>query len=160
MNELNIKGKQHKNDKNHSYKGKVDKIADNILNREFTDAQPFEKLTSDVTEFKICKNKMYLSPIMELYNREIALYSISFSPNLWHIREMLGGLFKKLPDNARLLFHFEDYQRLLSEHNRIQSISRKGNGMDNGAMENFFEKLKVERFYGENLNALVLSLKN
>ncbi len=159
MNEINIKGKQRKNDKNHSYKGKVDKIADNILNREFTDAQPFEKLTSDVTEFKICKNKMYLSPIMELYNREIALYSISFSPNLWHIREMLAVYSKNFQTT-------QDYYSILKTINgycrstRIQSISRKGNGMDNGAMENFFEKLKVERFYGENLNALVLSLKN
>ena len=93
---------------------------------------------------------------MDLYNREIVSYSISLSPNLWQIREMLDGLFKKLPADAKPLFHSDqgwqyqhaEYQRLLGKHNIIQSMSRKGNCMDNGAMENFFGRLKVEMFYG------------
>lgn len=93
---------------------------------------------------------------MDLYNREIVSYSISLSPNLWQIREMLDGLFKKLPADAKPLFHSDqgwqyqhaEYQRLLEKHNIIQSMSRKGNCMDNGAMENFFGRLKVEMFYG------------
>jgi len=92
MNELNIKGKQRKNGKYHSYKGEVGKVADNILKRDFTATKPFEKLTTDVTEFKVCDDKVYLSPVMDLYNREIISYSISLSPNLWQIREMLDGL--------------------------------------------------------------------
>lgn len=93
---------------------------------------------------------------MDLYNREIMSYSISLSSNLWQIREMLDGLFKKLPADAKPLFHSDqgwqyqhaEYQRLLEKHNIIQSMSRKGNCMDNGAMENFFGRLKVEMFYG------------
>ena len=93
---------------------------------------------------------------MDLYNREIVSYSISLSPNLWQIREMLDGLFKKLPADAKPLFHSDqgwqyqhaEYQRLLGKHNIIQSMSRKGNCMDNGAMKNFFGRLKVEMFYG------------
>ena len=170
MNELNIKGKQRKNGKYHSYKGEVGKIADNLLNREFTAAKPFEKLTTDVTEFKVCNDKVYLSPVMDLYNREIVSYSISLSPNLWQIREMLDGLFKKLPADTKPLFHSDqgwqyqhtEYQRLLEEHNIVQSMSRKGNCMDNGAMENFFGRLKVEMFYGEkfeSVNAFIDELK-
>lgn len=167
MNELNIKGKQHKNSKYRSYKGEIGKIADNLLNREFTATKPFEKLTTDVTEFKVCDDKVYLSPIMDLYNREIVSYSISLSPNLCQIREMLGGLFKKLPVAARPLFHSDqgwqyqhsEYQRLLSEHNIIQSMSRKGNCMDNGAMENFFGRLKVEMFYGEKFENVSVFIK-
>ena len=95
--------------------------------------------------------------IYHLCNREIVSYSISTSPNLQQIRDMLDGLFDKLPDNARPIFHsdqgwqyqHEEYQRLLKEHNIIQSMSRKGNCMDNGAMENFFGRLKVEMYYGE-----------
>ena len=83
MNELNIKGKQRKNDKYHSYKGEIGKAADNLLKRDFTASKPFEKLTTDVTEFKVCNNKVYLSPVMDLYNREIVSYSISLSPNLY-----------------------------------------------------------------------------
>ena len=119
--------------------------------------KPFEKLTTDVTQFKIGDEKVYLSPVMDLFNREIVSYSISLSPTLEQIREMLTRLFEKLPADATPIFHSDqgwqyqhaEYQRLLSEHNITQSMSRKGNCMDNGAMENFFGRLKVEMFYGE-----------
>ena len=170
MKSLNLKGKQCKNGKYHSYKGEVGKIADNLLKRDFYAAKPFEKLTTDVTEFKVCGDKVYLSPVMDLYNREIVSYSISLSPNLWQIREMLSGLFDKLPADARPIFHSDqgwqyqhvEYQRLLKEHNITQSMSRKGNCMDNGAMENFFGRLKVEMFYGEkfeSVNAFISELE-
>ena len=157
MKTLGLKGKQRKNDKYHSYKGEVGKIADNLLKRNFNASKPYEKLTTDVTQFKVCNEKVYLSPIMDLYNREIVAYSISLSPNLQQIRDMLDGLFAKLPDDATPIFHSDqgwqyqhsEYQRLLCEHNIKQSMSRKGNCMDNGAMENFFGRLKVEMFYGE-----------
>ena len=162
MNSLELKGKQRKNDKYHSYKGEVGKIADNILKRDFYAAKPFEKLTTDVTQFKVCGEKVYLSPVMDLYNREIISYSISLSPNLYQIREMLYGLFEKMPADATPIFHSDqgwqyqhtEYQRLLTEHNIKQSMSRKGNCMDNGAMENFFGRLKVEMYYGEKFESV------
>ena len=171
MKILGLKGKQRKNDKYHSYKGEVGKVADNLLKRDFYAAKPFEKLTTDVTQFKIGDEKVYLSPVMDLYNREIVSYSVSTSPNLWQIREMLDGLFEKLPSDATPVFHSDqgwqyqhaEYQRLLSEHNITQSMSRKGNCMDNGAMENFFGRLKVEMFYGEkfeSVNTFIDELKS
>ena len=171
MKSLGLKGKQRKNDKYHSYKGQVGKVADNLLNREFSANKPFEKLTTDVTQFKVCNEKVYLSPVMDLFNREIISYSISLHPDLWQVREMLSGLFEKLPENATPLFHSDqgwqyqhsEYQRLLKEHHIIQSMSRKGNCMDNGAMENFFGRLKVEMFYGEkfeSVNAFIDELEH
>ena len=171
MNILGLKGKQRKNDKYHSYKGEVGKVADNLLKRDFYATKPFEKLTTDVTQFKIGDEKVYLSPVMDLYNREIVSYSVSTSPNLWQIREMLDGLFEKLPSDATPVFHSDqgwqyqhaEYQRLLSEHNITQSMSRKGNCMDNGVMENFFGRLKVEMFYGEkfeSVNTFIDELKS
>ena len=162
MNSLGLKGKQRKNDKYHSYKGEVGKVADNLLKREFYAEKPFEKLTTDVTQFKVCDEKVYLSPVMDLFNREIVSYSISLSPNLEQVREMLNGLFEKLPDDATPIFlsdqgwqsQHAEYQRVLSEHNITQSMSRKGNCMDNGAMENFFGRLKVEMFYGEKFESV------
>lgn len=70
---------------------------------------------------------------------------------------MLNGLFAKLPNDVTPIFHSDrgwqyqhaEYQGLLFEHNIKQSMSRKGNFMDNGVMENFFGRLKVEMFYGE-----------
>ena len=157
MKSLSIRGKQCKNGQYHSYKGEVGKVAKNILNRDFTASKPFEKLTTDVTQFKVCNDKVYLSPVMDLYNREIVAYSISLSPDLAQIREMLQGLTEKLPEGATPIFHSDqgwqyqhaEYQMYLKEHNIIQSMSRKGNCTDNGAMENFFGRLKVEMFYGE-----------
>ena len=171
MKILGLKGKQRKNDKYHSYKGEVGKVADNLLKRDFYATKPFEKLTTDVTQFKIGDEKVYLSPVMDLYNREIVSYSVSTSPNLWQIREMLDGLFEKLPSDATPVFHSDqgwqyqhaEYQWLLSEHNITQSMSRKGNCMDNGAMENFFGRLKVEMFYGEkfeSVNTFIDELKS
>ena len=162
MKSLRLRGKQSKNNKYHSYKGEIGKVADNLLNRNFHAGKPFEKLTTDITEFKIGEEKVYLSPVLDMFNREIISYSISTSPNLWQIREMLNGLFEKLPADARPLFHSDqgwqyqhaEYQRLLSEHNITQSMSRKGNCMDNGVMENFFGRLKVEMFYGEKFESV------
>ena len=170
MNSLGLKGKQRKNDQYHSYKGTVGKVADNLLKRDFYAEKPFEKLTTDVTQFNISDSKVYLSPVLDLFNNEVVSYAVSMSPNLEQIREMLNGLFEKLPADAKPIFHSDqgwqyqhaEYQRLLSEHNITQSMSRKGNCMDNGAMENFFGRLKVEMFYGErfeSVNAFIDELK-
>ena len=107
-----------------------------------------------------CNDKVYLSPVMDLYNREIVSYSISLSPNLQQIREMLMVYSKSCPqcetiipsDQGWQYLTFE-YQRLLSEHNIVQSMFRKGNCMDNGAMETF-GRLKVEMFYSEKFESV------
>ena len=162
MKQLGIRGKQRKNEQYHSYRGNVGNVADNLLNRNFIATKPFEKLATDVTQFKIGDKKVYFSPVMDLFNREIVSYSISLSPNLEQIREMRSGLFEKLPNAATPIFHSDqgwqyqhtEYQRLLAEHRIVQSMSRKGNCMDNGAMENFFGRLKVEMFYGEKFESV------
>ena len=146
-----------------SFTGSVSGTAvENILGRDFSTTEINQKWTTDVTEFKVCNDKVYLSPVLDLFNREIISYSISLSPNLQQVRDMLTGLFAKLPDTARPIFHSDqgwqyqhaEFQRLLAEHNITQSMSRKGNCMDNGAMENFFGRLKVEMFYGEEFESV------
>ena len=100
MKSLNLKGKQRKN-KYKSYKGEVGKVAANILARDFNCERPYEKLTTDITEFNVCEKKLYLSPIMDLYNREILCYEISDSPNFRQTREMLAKLDKVLPEKSK-----------------------------------------------------------
>jgi len=137
-----------------SYKGEVGKIAPNILQRQFTTEKPFKKLVTDITEFKIYDTKVYLSPIMDLYNKEILSYSISTSPNMWQIREMLDNVFKVIPKEANPILHSDQgwqyqqkaYQQLLKKHNIIQSMSRRGNCLDNCCIENFFGQLKSEMY--------------
>ena len=169
MKTLNIQGKQKKN-KYKSYKGEVGIVAPNILKREFIATKPYEKLTTDVTEFNVCDTKIYLSPILDMYNREILSYSISLSPNFYQTRDMLDKLFRVLPDTARPILHSDQgwqyqqkaYQRILKEHNVTQSMSRKGNCLDNSIMENFFGRLKTEMFFGEkfeSVNAFIKALE-
>ena len=93
MKTLHLQAKQRRS-KYKSYKGEVGKVAPNILKRNFEANKPFEKLTTDVTEFSVCEEKVYLSPIMDLYNREIISYNISRSPNFWQTKEMLDVYLK------------------------------------------------------------------
>ena len=123
MKMLGLHGKRRKNEKYHSYKGEVGKVADNLLNRDFNAERAFEKLATDVTQLKVRDTKIYLSPIMDLYNNEIMSYSISFHPDLAQIREMLDGLSKKLPQGATPILHSDqgwqyqhaEYQRYLKK---------------------------------------------
>ena len=161
MQELGIKGKMRRS-KYKSYKGELGKVAPNIMNRNFVASQPFEKLATDVTEFNINDTKVYLSPIMDLYNREIISYNISTTPSFYQTIDMLNGLFDKLPKTSVPILHsdqgwqyqMKEYQRLLKQHNIIQSMSRKGNCLDNSPMENFFGRLKVEMFFGEKFGSV------
>ena len=169
MKRLELQGKQRKN-KYRSYKGEVGKIAPNVLQREFYTDKPYTKLATDVTEFKVCNERVYFSPVIDMYNNEILSYAISMSPNFWQTREMLKGLFKRLPKGANPLLHsdqgwqyqMKEYQRLLKEHGVRQSMSRKGNCLDNSVMENFFGRMKVEMYYGEkfeSVNTFIEKLK-
>lgn len=171
MRSLGLKGKQRRNIQYHSYRGSIGKVVRNLLKRNFKSSKPFEKITTDITQFTVCNRKVYLSPIMDLYNREIISYAISFTPNFWLIRDTLSGLFARLPRNARPILHTDqgwhyqhaEYQRLLAQHHITPSMSRKGNCLDNGAMESFFGRLKVEMFLGEkfeSVTAFIKQLKN
>ena len=166
MKSLNFQGKQRRS-KYKSYKGEVGTVAPNILNRKFEATGEYEKLTTDVTEFSVCTEKVYLSPILDLYNNEIISYSISLSPNFAQTKEMLNKLFEILPKNARPILHsdqgwqyqMKEYQRLLKEHNITQSMSRKGNCLDNSVMENFLGDLKwkcsMGRLFEQRMNSSV-----
>ena len=104
MASMKLQGKQRHN-KYRSYKGEVGKVAANTLNRQFEAQKPFEKLVTDVTEFHVCNEKIYLSPVMDLFNREIVAHNISKSPSFAQTRAMLEKLFEKLPEGATPLMH-------------------------------------------------------
>lgn len=154
MKELNLKSlvrtKRYK-----SYKGTIGKVAPNIINREFESSGPNIKWVTDITEFKVGGKKLYLSPILDLYNQEIISYSLSESPNFNQVRSMLNQAFEKHKDLKGLILHsdqgyqyqLKQYQDMLLSKGIIQSMSRKGNCLDNSVMENFFGLLKSELFY-------------
>ena len=139
-----------------SYKGEVGKMAGNILNRNFHADKPNSKWVTDVTEFAVDGRRVYLSPILDLFNGEIISYDISLRPTFRQTMNMLDKAFEKIPDGSKLILHSDQgwqyqmklYQFRLKEKGIIQSMSRKGNCLDNSVMENFFGLLKSEMYYG------------
>jgi putative transposase len=157
MVKLGLKPLKRNKRKYSSYKGTVGKIADNLIKRNFTANNPNEKWYTDVTEFNLRGEKCYLSPILDGFNGEIISYNTSKSPNLAQIDDMLNKAFKKVGNLKGLIFHsdqgwqyqHQSYQQRLKNNGIKQSMSRKGNSMDNGMMENFFGLLKTEMFYDQ-----------
>ena len=88
-----------------SYKGEQGKIAPNILQRNFKATKPNEKWATDVTEFNVSGNKLYLSPIIDLFNGEIISYELSQRPHFKQIANMLEKSFRKIPNNTNLILH-------------------------------------------------------
>lgn len=138
-----------------SYKGEVGKIAPNLLNRDFHAEKPNQKWVTDVTEFSLFGEKLYLSPILDLCSSDLVSYTISDRPVLGMVTTMLDKAFEKLPDGTQLILHSDQgwqyqhkqYQRMLQKKGIRQSMSRKGNCLDNAVIENFFGLLKSELLY-------------
>ena len=138
-----------------SYKGEVGKIAPNLLNRNFCAEKPNQKWVTDVTEFNLFGQKLYLSPILDLHNGYLVSYTLSQRPVLSMVTTMLEKAFETIPDGTDLIFHSDQgwqyqhkqYQRMLRKKGIRQSMSRKGNCLDNAVMENFFGLLKSELLY-------------
>ena len=145
-----------------SYKGEVGKIAPNILKRDFNTTAPNQKWTTDITEFALFGTKLYLSPILDMYNGEIISYEISDRPVLGQVLRMLDNAFAKIPDNTNLIFHSDQgwqyqhktYRKRLKDKGIRQSMSRKGNCLDNAIMENFFGLLKSELLYLQKFDSM------
>ncbi|MBY3620365.1 IS3 family transposase [Acinetobacter sp. CUI P1] len=138
-----------------SYKGTIGKLAPNILERNFHAENPNEKWVTDITEFKLFGEKLYLSPILDLYNGEIITYTIGSRPVYSLVSTMLDQAFRRLTDEDNLLIHsdqgwhyqMKQYRHALEERDIKQSMSRKGNCYDNAVIENFFGIMKSEFLY-------------
>jgi putative transposase len=138
-----------------SYCGKVGRIAPNILKRDFKAKKPNEKWVTDVTEFHLHGEKLYLSPILDLYNGEIIAYNLEKRPVYPLVSKMLNNAFEHLKDGEKPILHsdqgwhyqMKQYQHALKEQGITQSMSRKGNCLDNAVIENFFGLVKSELLY-------------
>ena len=154
MQEMNIKTKVRRKRYN-SHRGTVGTIAGNVLNREFTAEEPNEKWVSDVTEFAVADRKLYLSPVIDLFDTSVVSYSMSTSPNTALTNKSLTNACQGLRPGQKPLVHTDQgfqYQHvswaaILTKHGATPSMSRKGNCWDNAMAENFFGQLKTEMFY-------------
>ena len=155
-----------KSRKYNSYKGIIGVIAPNRIKRRFHTSIPHQKITTDTTEFKYYEvdekgnrilQKLYLDPFMDMYNSEIISYSITKQPTVKNILEVLEKTIEKTSDcpyrrtihsDQGWAYQLKVYSSRLKKEKIFQSMSRKGNCLDNSIMENFFSLLKQEIYYG------------
>lgn len=161
MKKLGLRGKKfwRKTRKYSSYKGTVGKVAKNRINRRFYTNIPYQKLTTDITEFKCMDGaKLYFNPIIDMFNGEILSYVISKHPPLALVMKPLKETMAIIK-NAKYRttihsdqgWHYQHHKwvRTLKNNNVFQSMSRKGICIDNSPKENFFSLLKQEMYHGE-----------
>ena len=102
--------------KYNSYNGDVGRIAPNLLERDFKADKPNQKWVTDVTEFALFGIKLYLSPIIDLYNGEVISYNLSRHPNLNQVTDMLEKAFSKILDNTNLILHSDQGWQYQHKH--------------------------------------------
>ena len=162
-NNLQVRTYHKKNGKLNTYKGKVGEVADNVIDRNFKSDRPHKKITTDTTEFKYYEKdksgnyqikKAYLNPFLDMFNSEIISYSISRRPNYAAVEEALKGSLEITKDQKDVIYHSDQgwlyqiprYVNTLKDNGITQSMSRKGNCLDNSIMENFFSLIKQEMY--------------
>ena len=155
MRSLGLVCKVRRKKRYNSHQGEPGSTAPNVLNREFNADAPNQKWVTDVTEFSVGDRKLYLSPVMDLFDRQIISYTIGSSPNLELTNTSLRQALATLADGQHPLVHSDQgfqyrhvtWRVLLEGSGAVQSMSRKGNCYDNAVMENFFGHLKEELFH-------------
>ena len=138
------------------YEGVVGKTFENVLGRDFPADGPWQKIGADVTEFKQKWGKAHFAPAYDFGSKEIAAWSISQHPDMAQRKEMLDMLIPKIPQDAHPIMQSDMGWRYrhdgccsrLEEAGIVQSMSRKGNCIDNGATEQVFGHVKDEFFRG------------
>ncbi|EAV3606166.1 IS3 family transposase [Salmonella enterica] len=138
-----------------SWKGEQGKIAPNVLQRNFRATRPNEKWVTDVTEFAVAGQKLYLSPVIDLFNGEVISHVMSERPLMNMVSTMLEKALTTLNPGERPVLHSDQgwqyqmkcWQAQLKAHGLTQSMSRRGNCLDNAVAESFFGTLKSECFY-------------
>lgn len=161
MGELNLTC-QVRPKKYRSYRGLMGEASPNTLARQFEADQPNEKWVTDITEFKVGGEKLYLSPILDLYNGEIVAYQVATRPQYALVESMLEQALERLPPGAKPMLHsdqgwhyrYANYRERLEKAGLEQSMSRRGNCLDNATMESFFGTLKSEYYYRERFESV------
>jgi len=145
-----------------SYRGSEGKTAPNVLQRNFKAYKPNRKWATDVTEFSVLGRKKYLSPVLDMFNGEIISYTLSDHPDLLMVTGMLRKALEGINKDNKLILHSDQgwhyqhptYQKMLADKNVTQSMSGKGNCLDNAVMENFFGILKSELLYLQKFSSM------
>lgn len=145
-----------------SYKGQAGRVAPDLIQRRFKAERMNQKWVTDVTEFSVAGEKLFLSPVMDLHNGEIIAFETARRPVFKLVRDMLGKALSRLGDEDRPILHSDqgwqyqmpEWSRMLEGGKIAPSMSRKGNCLDNAAMESFFATLKSEFFHPNRFDSI------
>lgn len=155
MNVLGLVCKVRRARRYRSWMGQVGTVAENVLDRQFSASAPDLKWVTDVTEFRVAGRKVYLSPVIDLFDRSVVAYTCGPAPTLELTNSSLRAAIATLPAEARPLVHSDQgfhyrhtsWRTLLDDAGLTRSMSRRGNCLDNSIAENFFGHLKEELFH-------------
>ena len=139
-----------------SYRGVVGRTFENVIARDFDAGAPWQKLGTDVTEFKVAGGKAYWAPTLDFCTKEIVASDISTTPGMAQQARMLDELLSKIPEGAAPTMHSDrgwqyqhaSYTSRLEAAGIVQSMSRKANCIDNAATEQLFGHVKDEFYRG------------
>lgn len=145
-----------------SFKGHVGIVTPDHLQRDFKAEAPNQKWVTDVTEVKVGDEKGYLSTVKDLCTREIVAHEQSLRPTMDMVTSMMKKALATLEPGQTPILHSDqgwhyqmpDFRKLLSDHNVVQSMSRKGNCLDNAAMESFFAVFKTECIHKQKFDSM------
>lgn len=162
MKEQNLYVISIKKKKYSSYLGEITPSVPNILNRDFEASKPNEKLLTDITEFSINDDKVYLSPMIDCFDGYVLSWTIGLSPNANLVNTILKDVISGLKDDEKLIIHSDrgchyrwpGWIKLMEENGLTRSMSKKGCSPDNSACEGFFGRLKNEFFYNRSWNKI------
>lgn len=154
MAELELRCQVRRRRRYNSYRGDIGQAATNVLNRDFTARSEHSKWVTDVSEFHVGETKIYVSPVVDLYDNRIVSINTGTSASVKMVTDGLREAIATLPPGQRPIVHSDQgfqYRHTLWRHslrdaNLTQSMSRKGNCLDNATMESVFGHLKEEWF--------------
>ena len=160
MQKLNLKSKVRPKRYN-SYKGPEGESVKNLLKRDFTANKPNHKWVTDVTEFNVKGSKVYLSPLIDLFSGDVIAYRTAKSAHLPLVEGMFEDAIATLKKGEHPILHSDQgwqyrltrIKKMLKRAGLKQSMSRKGNCLDNAAAESFFAVLKTEMFHNHDFES-------
>lgn len=144
--------------KYNSYAGDLGGVVSNVMNRNFNTNKPYEKAGTDITMFRVNQEAVYLSPVIDFYTREVLAYEVDTNAKVTNVLRMLNKLKTNhnkeiegmiIQSDQGIQYQNSRYIEMLKELGITQSMSRKGNCLDNSPTENFFGRLKEEIWYGQ-----------
>ena len=154
MSEMGLKVKVYSKRSHYSsYHGRVGHVAPNILKQTFNEHCAYHVLHTDITQLKLTNHQFgYISAVIDEASNEVLAAQVSASPNQILIKKTLDELSTRLPKGSRPILHSDQgwhyqlpyYRKALAKAHLTQSMSRKGNCLDNAPIESFFNLLKRE----------------